>query len=170
MPAADNWWAIPISLPGSDDIADRPDKVEALVAQFETTPHPLPKPFASLSTDWEAIADGSYSDEWTPSKFTGTTCVGVTGTSTSPGNFYAALGIATSNMHDVTWPTYRANPTFNFVPLPQQNMNAGPGVSWTSFAIGGAVCIGNDCTTSPPSPLYGRYGDFRETGATARVG
>jgi len=92
-------------------------------------------------------------------------CLGALSTnSTKPtGSFYASIGIATSNDYGHTWPSYAPNsfdPSFGFTPLPQQNLSYGPNIPWTSFGVGGPVCIdiNNVCTPPPHSPLYGRYG------------
>ena len=67
---------------------------------------------------------------------------------------YISLAIATSLDYGKTWPTYRATPTFDFVPLPGFNPNQGPNAPMG--ALGKNVCMGNDCTTTPPAG-YGRY-------------
>jgi len=85
-------------------------------------------------------------------------CVGVTNSSAATSVFYSTIGIATSNDYGMTWPSYKGNVNFAFVDLPEQSLTQGPGVPWPSFASGGPVCIGNDCATTLPSPLYGRYG------------
>jgi uncharacterized protein (TIGR03437 family) len=72
-----------------------------------------------------------------------------------PGNgSYISLAIATSLDFGKTWPTYRGTSTFSFVPLPDSNHNQGPDAPLG--ALGKAVCMGNDCTTTP-SASYGRY-------------
>jgi hypothetical protein len=81
-------------------------------------------------------------------------CIGRTGASNKGNNFYSSIAIATSNDHGHTWPTYRANPPFDFYPLPAQNPGYGPAAPWG--ASGADVCVGNDCATAPPSG-YGRY-------------
>jgi hypothetical protein len=82
--------------------------------------------------------------------YEGTTyCFGVSGSGVS-GNFYSTIGIATSLDHGVTWPTYRNN----WVPLPGTNPTLGPNAPYG--ALGSKVCMGNDCTTTPPVN-YGRY-------------
>jgi uncharacterized protein (TIGR03437 family) len=67
---------------------------------------------------------------------------------------YISLGIATSLDYGKTWPTYRGTPTFNFVPLPLLNPTQAPNAPMG--ALGKSVCMGNDCTSTPPS-AYGRY-------------
>ena len=82
-------------------------------------------------------------------------CVGDDGGRKSGnGNAYISTGVATSLNYGKTWPTYRGTPTFNFVPLPAANKTQGPGAP--SGALGKSVCMGNDCTTTPPA-AYGRY-------------
>lgn len=76
------------------------------------------------------------------------TCIGVTNQGDS-GNFYSTVGIATSLDHGVTWPTYRAN----WVSLPGQSTR---GPNAPLGALGNQVCMGNDCTSTPPAG-YGRY-------------
>jgi hypothetical protein len=67
---------------------------------------------------------------------------------------YISLAIATSIDYGKTWPTYRGNPpTFDFVPLPGVNQSQGPNAPMG--ALGANVCMGNDCTTTPPAS-YGR--------------
>jgi hypothetical protein len=80
-------------------------------------------------------------------------CFGQTSGTRSTG-FYSTVGVATSRDYGHTWPTYRATPTFSFVPLPGQNSTQGP--SMPSGALGSATCIGNDCASTPPV-AYGRY-------------
>lgn len=80
------------------------------------------------------------------------TCLGSTGGGKN--NFYSMVGAATSIDYGKTWPTYRARPGFNFVDLPGQNLNQGPGAP--NGALGAGVCMGNSCATSP-SAGYGRY-------------
>ena len=67
---------------------------------------------------------------------------------------YISLAIATSIDYGKSWPTYRGTPTFNFVPLPKLNQTQGP--NSPMGALGKNVCMGNDCTTTPPAS-YGRY-------------
>ena len=67
---------------------------------------------------------------------------------------YISLAIATSLDYGKSWPTYRATPTFNFVPLPGINQSQGPNAP--KGALGENVCMGNDCTSTPPTS-YGRY-------------
>ena len=82
-------------------------------------------------------------------------CAGdIGGPKSGGGNAYISVGVATSLDYGKTWPTYRVTPTFNFVPLPDANLTQGPKAS--SGALGASVCMGNDCTTTPPS-AYGRY-------------
>jgi hypothetical protein len=67
---------------------------------------------------------------------------------------YISLAIATSLDYGKSWPTYRGTPTFNFVPLPGVNLTQAPNVPMG--ALGKNVCMGNDCSTTPPAG-YGRY-------------
>ncbi|HJT88029.1 MAG TPA: hypothetical protein VJ732_09235, partial [Bryobacteraceae bacterium] len=67
---------------------------------------------------------------------------------------YITLAIATSLDYGKSWPTYRATPTFSFVPLPGVNQTQAPNAPMG--ALGNSVCMGNDCTTTPPA-AYGRY-------------
>jgi len=67
---------------------------------------------------------------------------------------YISLAIATSLDYGKTWPTYRGTSTFRFVPLPGLNATQGPNAPLG--ALGSNVCMGNDCTTTPPA-AYGRY-------------
>ena len=67
---------------------------------------------------------------------------------------YISLAIATSLDYGKSWPTYRGTPTFNFVPLPGVNQTQGPNAPMG--ALGKNVCMGNDCTATPPAS-YGRY-------------
>ncbi|MDQ2946514.1 MAG: IPT/TIG domain-containing protein, partial [Acidobacteriota bacterium] len=82
------------------------------------------------------------------------TCFGVAGGPRSP-EFYSTVGVATSQDYGRTWPTYRGNSAFSFVPLPSQNTSRGPEAPLG--ALGNSVCIGNDCSAAPPAS-YGRYG------------
>jgi uncharacterized protein (TIGR03437 family) len=82
-------------------------------------------------------------------------CVGSTGGPESgDNNDYISLGVATSLDYGKNWPTYRGTPTFNFVPLPGVNQTQGPNAPMG--VMGKNVCMGNDCTTTPPAG-YGRY-------------
>jgi len=72
----------------------------------------------------------------------------------SDSNSYISLSIATSTDYGKTWPTYRGNPFFNFVPLPNTTTAQAPNAPMGAF--GPNVCMGNDCSTTPP-PNYGRY-------------
>jgi uncharacterized protein (TIGR03437 family) len=82
-------------------------------------------------------------------------CVGNTGgTILDTSNDYISLAIATSLDYGKTWPTYRGTPTFSFVPLPDFNTTQAPNAPMG--ALGKNVCMGNDCTTTPPA-AYGRY-------------
>jgi len=67
---------------------------------------------------------------------------------------YISLAIATSLDYGKSWPTYRGTPTFNFAPLPGFNATQAPDAP--TGAVGKNVCIGNDCTRTPPAS-YGRY-------------
>jgi uncharacterized protein (TIGR03437 family) len=81
------------------------------------------------------------------------TCLGNPG-GPDTGNFYSSVGIATSRDYGRTWPTYRGKSGFTFVPLPGANSSQGPQAPMG--ALGSAVCIANDCTSTPPAG-YGRY-------------
>ncbi|HKE28391.1 MAG TPA: hypothetical protein VKB88_38845 [Bryobacteraceae bacterium] len=67
---------------------------------------------------------------------------------------YISLAIATSLDYGKTWPTYRGTSTFTFIPLPGVNPTQGPNAPMG--ALGKNVCMGNDCSTTPPA-AYGRY-------------
>jgi len=82
------------------------------------------------------------------------TCVGNGGGRKAGAGAYITLGVATSSDHGQTWPSYRGTPTFDFVPLPKANHSQGPNAPFG--ALGAAVCVGTDCTQTPPS-MYGRY-------------
>lgn len=82
-------------------------------------------------------------------------CEGVaTATNPQSAGSYITIGVATSDDYGHSWPTYRANGSFAFVPLPSTNRDAGPNAGMG--ALGPAVCVGNDCSTVPRAP-YGRY-------------
>jgi hypothetical protein len=81
-------------------------------------------------------------------------CVGNIGGDRGHTGEYITVGVATSLDYGLTWPTYRGTPSFDFVDLPGQNKNQGPNAP--SGALCDAVCMGNDCATTPP-PTYGRY-------------
>ncbi len=84
-------------------------------------------------------------------------CIGSAGGSSGnagTGNAYISLAVATSLDYGKTWPTYRGTSTFNFVPMPNTNPTQAPNAP--IGAMGRNVCMGNDCTTTPP-PYYGRY-------------
>jgi hypothetical protein len=70
------------------------------------------------------------------------------------GGQYISVGIATSFDYGKTWQTYRGTPSFDFVQLPDNNKISGPNAPYG--AMGKDVCMGNDCTTTPPE-IYGRY-------------
>lgn len=67
---------------------------------------------------------------------------------------YISLAIATSLDYGRSWPTYRGTSSFNFVALPGVNTTQAPNAPMG--ALGKNVCMGNDCTTTPPAS-YGRY-------------
>ncbi|HSR07852.1 MAG TPA: BACON domain-containing protein, partial [Bryobacteraceae bacterium] len=82
-------------------------------------------------------------------------CIGnAGGPKISTDDSYISLAIATSLDYGKTWPTYRGTATFPFDPLPGANATKGPNAPMG--ALGGNVCMGNDCTTTPPAS-YGRY-------------
>jgi len=67
---------------------------------------------------------------------------------------YLSLAIATSLDYGKKWPTYRGTPDFDFVQMPDVNKTEAPNAP--IGALGADVCMGNDCTTTPPAS-YGRY-------------
>ena len=74
-------------------------------------------------------------------------CIGTTGASVpSTTNDYISLAVATSLDYGKSWPTY--------VPLPNTNLTQAPNAPLG--AMGKNVCMGNDCTSTPPAN-YGRY-------------
>lgn len=81
-------------------------------------------------------------------------CIGSAGGARPGTGSYISLAIATSLDCGKTWPTYRGTPTFNFVPLPATNRTQGPNAPLG--ATGAKVCMGNDCSSTPPAG-YGRY-------------
>jgi hypothetical protein len=82
-------------------------------------------------------------------------CIGTTGGQvSSTTNDYISLAVATSVDYGKNWPTYRGTPTFNFVPLPDTNPTQAPNAPFG--AMGKNVCMGNNCTATPPAN-YGRY-------------
>jgi uncharacterized protein (TIGR03437 family) len=83
------------------------------------------------------------------------TCVGSTGGPRSgAGTGYISAAVATSLDYGKTWPTYRGTSTFRFVAMPGVNATQGPNL--TMGATGDKVCMGNDCSATPPE-AYGRY-------------
>jgi hypothetical protein len=76
------------------------------------------------------------------------------GQRTSKEDAYISLSIATSLDYGKTWPTYRGFPGFTFFGLPDPNPSQPPNAPMGAF--GANVCMGNDCSTTPP-PAYGRY-------------
>lgn len=76
------------------------------------------------------------------------------GTKQGNGNPYISAGVATSMDYGQTWAAYRAMPTFSFVALPDSNKTQGPDAP--NGALGSAVCMGNNCSVTPPA-AYGRY-------------
>jgi uncharacterized protein (TIGR03437 family) len=94
-------------------------------------------------------------------------CIGTAGGPVpSTVNDYISLGIATSLDYGKSWPTYRGTPSFTFVPLPNTNSSQGP--SQPMGATGKNVCIGNDCTSTPPAS-YGRYAVITGTTSLASL-
>ncbi len=67
---------------------------------------------------------------------------------------YISLAIATSLDYGKTWPAYRGSTAFTFVPMPGFNPSQAPNAPMG--ALGKNVCMGNDCSTTPPAS-YGRY-------------
>jgi hypothetical protein len=93
-------------------------------------------------------------------------CIGnAAGPVLSSDDDYISLGIATSLDCGKSWATYRATPMFSFVPLPGFNTSQGPNAPLG--AVGKNVCMGNDCTTTPPAA----YGPVRggNTADVARI-
>lgn len=82
-------------------------------------------------------------------------CSGI-GTAFNPsgGNAYITIAVATSADYGHSWPTYRGTPSFPFTPLPNTTKSNGPNGGMGVF--GSSVCMGNDCSTTPPA-AYGRY-------------
>ena len=81
------------------------------------------------------------------------TCLGSAGGPDHNG-FYSTVGIATSLDYGHTWPTYRGKAGFTFVPLPGQSLDQAPAAP--NGATGSGVCMGTNCTSTPPAG-YGRY-------------
>ncbi len=81
-------------------------------------------------------------------------CIGNSGGPKAGTGAYISAGVATSLDYGKTWPTYRGTATFTFVPMPDANKTQGPNL--TMGAVGSKVCMGNDCSTTPPA-AYGRY-------------
>jgi hypothetical protein len=84
-------------------------------------------------------------------------CIGEAGGASGnagSGNAYISLAVATSVDYGKSWPTYRGTPTFNFVAMPATNPTQAPNAPMG--AMGRNVCMGNDCTATPPAN-YGRY-------------
>ncbi len=81
-------------------------------------------------------------------------CIGIgnpNGPSPNKGNnFYSTIGIASSFDYGHSWATYLSN--FNDLPVP--NPSEGPLAPLGAF--GSSVCVGNDCTITPPDG-FGRY-------------
>ena len=86
-------------------------------------------------------------------------CVGNDGGRKTGDGAYISVGVATSADGGRTWPRYRSTPSFDAVPLPHANPLPGnpvEGPNAPSGALGADVCIGNDCSATPPA-TYGRY-------------
>jgi uncharacterized protein (TIGR03437 family) len=82
-------------------------------------------------------------------------CIGTTGGPVPDTvSDYISLAVATSTDYGKSWPTYRGTPTFDFVPLPDTNPTQAPNAPMG--ATGKNVCVGNNCTSTPPAN-YGRY-------------
>ena len=77
-------------------------------------------------------------------------CLGLDRLLNGGNSFYSTLGVATSTDEGATWPTYRQD----WQALPGQNATDGPEAPLG--ALGSDVCVGNDCTATPPA-AYGRY-------------
>jgi uncharacterized protein (TIGR03437 family) len=82
------------------------------------------------------------------------TCLGSTGGTSPRKGAYITLGAATSLDYGHTWPSYRASPSFSFVPLPDANKTQGPNAP--AGALGNLVCMGTSCAVTPAAS-YGRY-------------
>jgi hypothetical protein len=83
------------------------------------------------------------------------TCVGDSGGPRAGADAaYISAAAATSLDYGKSWPTYRGTPTFSFVAMPGVNATQGPNAPLG--AVGNKVCMGNDCSTTPP-PAYARY-------------
>ena len=94
-------------------------------------------------------------------------CIGSAGGAVpSTTNDYISLAVATSVDYGKTWPAYRATSSFNFVPLPDVNATQGPNMPMG--ATGSNVCIGNNCTATPPAS-YGRYAVITPTTSLASL-
>ena len=92
-------------------------------------------------------------------------CIGIAGGPVpNADDDYITLAVATSLDYGKTWPTYRGTSTFNFVPLPNTNATQGPNMPMG--ALGKDVCMGNNCSTTPP-PAYGRYAVITPTTSLA---
>ncbi len=86
-------------------------------------------------------------------------CPGNDGSRKSGDGAYITTGVATSFDDGRTWPRYRGTPTFDSVELPYANPLPGNPVQGPDApfgAFGSSVCMGNDCSTTPPA-VYGRY-------------
>jgi arylsulfatase A-like enzyme len=84
----------------------------------------------------------------------GNSCIGIARAVNPSNNAYLSLGIATSVDYGHTWPTYRGTSSFAFVELPLKGKSTGPNAGLGALAK--SVCMGNDCTATPPA-TYGRY-------------
>ncbi len=85
-------------------------------------------------------------------------CVGNDGGRKAGDGAYITMGVATSLDDGHTWPRYRGTPTFDSVELPFANPLSGDPVQGPDApfgARGSSVCMGNDCTATPPA-TYGR--------------
>lgn len=93
---------------------------------------------------------------------------------------YISLAIATSLDYGKDWPTYRANPFFDYYPLPDVNPSQAPNNFLLASknpmgAWGGNVCAGNcpsPSATPVPTPLpdsYGRYAVVTPTTSLASL-
>jgi hypothetical protein len=73
---------------------------------------------------------------------------------------YSTIGAATSADYGRTWPTYASTTSFAAVPLPYATpypiTNPIQGPNAPDGAFGPSVCVGNDCSQTPPA-TYGRY-------------
>ena len=71
-------------------------------------------------------------------------CTGETGGASGnagTGNAYISLAVATSVDYGKSWPTYRGNPTFSFVPMPGTNPTQAPNTPMGAMGKNGPVIV-----------------------------